>query len=867
MQSSEPATQPAAVQLSLDRSLPPASSSYISPTKLSAATAKMTTQDDQTASTAAAAAAAAGFRPGNLAKGKHESSVTSPRAENGSVAVDNSSETGEEVISKDKLLPKVKQVSKCSYCESNSAESLKTVPCLSCGSRCHIDCIVCAAKFKHKILLGDDFFHFKCFKCTDGQERFKRYHLSWVDVVHITLFNLTHNPPVRPNSAANRIKADDPTGQFSSNEHGPQEYGDSRIYFHYKADVAKFIDQHWSYFWTKARGETWINSASSALSTNSTENVPEDGRFESGKAKYNKNGMWALTDDLRFPSSYDSAQQQKGRTVMYSFAEDGSLIELPSMSGNGRRKRKTEPVAKGSGVRVSKKQRASGIHGASLDGSGALAGDYVSAAGSSVSKRGGGNRGKREAKSSWSIDIWPDIDNPQGPVHMSREETHAAAQFVIESDRLTVWNDKGYRMAKASHGVETGAWYFEVTVLQPVRPEFNLRIGWSQISGELHAPCGYDVFSYSVRAKPSTRFHAAIGSPYGEEYGPGDTIGLLIYLPELDSDEKQDLIDRKWQPGEKYRQYTYSRPDSQRPYNADSELPPLPVLSGSELVYFKNGKCLGPAFQKLYLGKYYPAISSYMGGKVKVNLGPDFKYPPPATWHSNAPIRPISDLEYTLPPPTAAPTSESAPEPVSISASDSASASANDAAAATVTTEGQSKPATEALGFSAENGSKEESNGTASHALSSESMDIDSEKKPAELEPEPESKPEPQAPSAISESESVAAPANVPDTAVTSTEAAPLPLSIPEDKTLAESGENKTISSITHSSPSAPSPPSAPTSSDATAADSALISAAPVSEAAKLSEQSAVSDSDQKLESSGSAAKDAHKISEETSDS
>ncbi|KAJ2390897.1 transcription factor, contains a PHD finger motif, partial [Coemansia sp. RSA 2559] len=165
----------------------------------------------------------------------------------------------------------------------------------------------------------------------------------------------------------------------------------------------------------------------------------------------------------------------------------------------------------------------------------------------------------------------------------------------------------------------------------------------------LQAPCGSDVFSYSMRAKPSTRFHVSRGSFYGEDYGPGDTLGVLLFLPPLDKDEKQDLEDRKWHPGERYRQFTYSRPVAQRPPYANSELPPLPVLAGSELVYFKNGKCLGPAFQKLYLGKYYPAISTYMGGKVMVNLGPTFKYPPPETWHENTPIRPITDLEFTLP--------------------------------------------------------------------------------------------------------------------------------------------------------------------------------------------------------------------------
>ncbi|KAJ2659062.1 transcription factor, contains a PHD finger motif [Coemansia sp. RSA 1200] len=572
--------------------------------------------------------------PAKVATAEAMSAVASLKSEQASsyTSVDNMSESSEDVIMKEKLLPKVKQVSKCSYCQVNSAESLKTVPCLECGSRCHIDCIESTARFRDKILLGDDFFHFKCARCTDGSEKFKRYHLSWVDVVHITLFNLTHSAPARPGGAQ------DPTGQFSSSEHGPQEYGDGRIYFHYKADVARFIDRHWSYFWTKARGETWINSASSALSTNSTENVPEDGRFESGKAKYNKNGMWALTDDLRFPSSYDSLQQQKTRTIMYSFADDGSLIELRTQAASSRRKRRTEQPTQRA-VGRSKKPRASDAQAYGAGASGAAA-----------SKRTG--RGKQEPKSDWAISMWPDIDNPQGPAHISREETHSAPQFVIGSDRLTVWNDKGYRMAKASHGVETGAWYFEADILDPVRPEFNVRIGWSQISGELQAPCGCDVFSYSMRAKPSTRFHAARGSFYGEDYEPGDTLGVLIYLPPLDADERQDLNDRKWHPAERYRQFTYSRPAAQRPPYANSELPPLPVLAGSELVYFKNGKCLGPAFQKLYLGKYYPAISAYMGGKVKVNLGPNFKYPPPATWHENTPIRPITDLEFTLPPPT-----------------------------------------------------------------------------------------------------------------------------------------------------------------------------------------------------------------------
>lgn len=83
----------------------------------------------------------------------------------------------------------------------------------------------------------------------------------------------------------------------------------------------------------------------------------------------------------------------------------------------------------------------------------------------------------------------------------------------------------------------------------------------------------------------------------------------------------------------------------------------LPRLKGSSLIFYKNGVCQGVAFRDLYnylplpeqslnskkskaksqnarhddgsLG-YYAAVSMYGGGKITLNLGPEFKYPPPA---------------------------------------------------------------------------------------------------------------------------------------------------------------------------------------------------------------------------------------------
>ena len=59
-------------------------------------------------------------------------------------------------------------------------------------------------------------------------------------------------------------------------------------------------------------------------------------------------------------------------------------------------------------------------------------------------------------------------------------------------------------MAKATHGIWEGHWYYEVTLNNNTG---NTRIGWSQISGDLQAPCGYDIFSYSFRKSPGTLFH------------------------------------------------------------------------------------------------------------------------------------------------------------------------------------------------------------------------------------------------------------------------------------------------------------------------------------------------------------------------
>jgi Set1/Ash2 histone methyltransferase complex subunit ASH2 len=54
-------------------------------------------------------------------------------------------------------------------------------------------------------------------------------------------------------------------------------------------------------------------------------------------------------------------------------------------------------------------------------------------------------------------------------------------------------------MARASHGVHNGAYYWEIEILPSQGENSHIRLGWSTRQGELQAPVGYDKFSYAYR--------------------------------------------------------------------------------------------------------------------------------------------------------------------------------------------------------------------------------------------------------------------------------------------------------------------------------------------------------------------------------
>ncbi|KAK6185121.1 hypothetical protein SNE40_007425 [Patella caerulea] len=209
-----------------------------------------------------------------------------------------------------------------------------------------------------------------------------------------------------------------------------------------------------------------------------------------------------------------------------------------------------------------------------------------------------------------------------------------APQLKVSDDRLSVTGDKGYSMLRASHGVRYGGWYFEATI-EEMPPDGATRIGWSQSLGNLQAPCGYDKFSYSWRSRKGTVFHQSRGKHYGDGFEEGDVVGFYIYLPTPKKPSKLLPTTYKDRPLVKFKSHLYYE-DKDNVSESEKSLKPC---IGSKIMFFKNGKNQGVAFEDIYEGIYYPAFSLYKTTTVTLNCGPDFKFPPKGLES----FRPMSD--------------------------------------------------------------------------------------------------------------------------------------------------------------------------------------------------------------------------------
>jgi hypothetical protein len=246
-------------------------------------------------------------------------------------------------------------------------------------------------------------------------------------------------------------------------------------------------------------------------------------------------------------------------------------------------------------------------------------------------------------------------------VHWSKVDQAANNAFKTTGNyRLGIVGAfRGYRMARASQGVSSGAYYYECWVQPgPTPTEIvqnlpthvrlgpnlqraleaaltaqqrqeqrrsssnsnrnvtnheedeeeedeipqvggHLRLGWSMRTGDLQAPVGYDKWSYGIRDLGGITHQSIVNAEgvWGTTFGPGDVVGAAICLDPEDPSRNHIRFFRN-------------------------------VECLGEFLLIKGKRSGGEAFTNIVSGTYYPAVSSYMAGACTANFGPKFVYPP-----------------------------------------------------------------------------------------------------------------------------------------------------------------------------------------------------------------------------------------------
>uniref|UniRef100_A0A914I702 B30.2/SPRY domain-containing protein n=1 Tax=Globodera rostochiensis TaxID=31243 RepID=A0A914I702_GLORO len=209
------------------------------------------------------------------------------------------------------------------------------------------------------------------------------------------------------------------------------------------------------------------------------------------------------------------------------------------------------------------------------------------------------------------------------PTSVTLSPNDRANQLIVELDNLMVTGNEGHSVVRATHSVCHGSWFYEMDFLaQP--DESHVRVGWAQANAILLASLGYGKFGYSWRSKHGTAFHDAYGKHFHKRgFRQGDVVEITAqgFAPSdvLPASRKDcDLI--------KFKQI-YFFEEKDEPQHALQQLKPL---RGSKIEFFLNGQSAGVAYEDIFFGHYFPAVSLFQSARVRFNFGPKFRYAPQA---------------------------------------------------------------------------------------------------------------------------------------------------------------------------------------------------------------------------------------------
>lgn len=209
-----------------------------------------------------------------------------------------------------------------------------------------------------------------------------------------------------------------------------------------------------------------------------------------------------------------------------------------------------------------------------------------------------------------------DRPNPEGAVQMSSALSHSAPQLQVDplTGLVSMPCSKGYCCSKASHGVESGSWYFEVKIVRGW-----VRVGWAQTLAEIQGPVGYDEYSYGISNRHSAIFHCSRSVKSLKSFSDAKVIGCVLRLPESEAEfsdfasaEVQERVHRQFPPLNFNTSYRI-RQD---------------LLAKAKIEFYIDGELADIHFEPIYRAKYYPAVSVFGDAIVQVSFD-NFVHPLP----------------------------------------------------------------------------------------------------------------------------------------------------------------------------------------------------------------------------------------------
>lgn len=252
-----------------------------------------------------------------------------------------------------------------------------------------------------------------------------------------------------------------------------------------------------------------------------------------------------------------------------------------------------------------------------------------------------------------------------------------ASGVAVNDDLSTVTTPGGWLSARANVAMRTGRHYFEYDIVRANDGgRAHVRVGVARREAALEAPVGFDGYGYAVRDAGGERVTLSRPRAYmptdAGGFRTGDTLGFLVELPPAPEPHSRDpganvvrdQLPIKYKSSLYFEQFEYTASKQmahmlnpvtvlgEKAVVTAAATPRLPTLPGSRVVVYKNGVCMGPMFEDLYLYVphegdtaqllnpaykntddgllgYYPMMSVFSGGVVRLNAGPEFKYAVP----------------------------------------------------------------------------------------------------------------------------------------------------------------------------------------------------------------------------------------------